>query len=82
MPQDIRPVRAEELPAWFEAFGTSFYIWQYDPHALAAARRDTMELERAIGAFEDGQIVGTFRTFATRSRCPVARASRSTRSRA
>lgn len=63
MPQTIRTIRPEELPAWFEAFGTAFYIWQYDPNLLAAARRDTIEIDRVVGAFDGNAIVGTFRTF-------------------
>ena len=63
MPQSIRTIRPDELAAWYEAFGTAFYIWIQDPEAIAAARRDTIELDRAVGAFDGDQIVGTFRTF-------------------
>jgi len=70
MPQTIRPIEAEELAAWFEAFGTAFYIWPTDPEAMAEFRRPTLDLERAIGAFEDDQIVGTFRTFPTQLTLP------------
>lgn len=71
VPQTIRPITREELPAWFEAFGTAFYIWAGDPHAMAAFRGDTMDLERAIGAFEDdGTIVGTYRSFGTKLTLP------------
>jgi predicted acetyltransferase len=71
MPETIRPITAEELPAWFEAFGTAFYIWGSDPHAKAAARRDTMDLGRALAALDaDGRIVGTYRSFTTRLTLP------------
>lgn len=71
MPPTIRPITREELPAWFEAFGTAFYIWASDPHAKAAFRGDTMDLDRALGAFEDdGSIVGTYRSFATQLTLP------------
>jgi predicted N-acetyltransferase YhbS len=64
MSQTIRSVLPDELPAWFEAFGSAFYFWPFDPHVLAALRRDTFDIERIVGAFEDdGAIVGTFRTF-------------------
>jgi predicted acetyltransferase len=63
MPTTIRPITAEELPAWFQAFGTAFYIWASDPHAAAESRRDHMDLTRALAAFEDGAIVGTYRSF-------------------
>ncbi len=71
MPQTIRPITREELPSWFEAFGTAFYIWASDPHAQAAFRGDVMDLQRCLGAFdEDGTIVGTYRSFATRLTVP------------
>jgi predicted acetyltransferase len=66
----IRAVRPDELPAWFEAFGTAFYIWASDPHASAEARRATMDLDRALAAFEGGAIVGTYRSFTTRLTVP------------
>jgi predicted acetyltransferase len=79
MPQTIRPVRDEELPAWFEAFSSAFYIWlTYDPASLAALRRETWELDRVIGAFDGDRVVGTFRTFGVqltvpgRARVPVS----------
>jgi predicted acetyltransferase len=70
MPPTIRPVRDDELTAWFAAFGSAFYIWSTDPEASAAARRPSMDLERTIGAFEDDAIVGTFRTFPTQLTLP------------
>jgi Predicted acetyltransferase involved in intracellular survival and related acetyltransferases len=70
MPETIRPITAEELPAWFEAFGTAFYMWQNDPHAVAASRREHIDLDRALGAFDNGTIVGTYRSFATRLTLP------------
>ena len=70
MPQTIRTIRPEELPAWFEAFGAAFYIWQSDPHLTAAARRDTIDIDRVVGAFDGDSIVGTFRTFASQLTLP------------
>jgi predicted acetyltransferase len=70
VPQTIRPISADELPAWFAASGTAFYIWANDPQAMAEARGPTMDLDRAIGAFEDDTIVGTFRSFSTRLTLP------------
>lgn len=63
MPQTIRPIKAEELVAWFEAFGTAFYIWPADPAVAAERRRPTIEYDRTIGAFDGDTIVGTLRTF-------------------
>ena len=73
MPQTIRPITADELVPWFEAFGTSFYIWSNDPQTLADFRRPTIDYDRTIGAFEGDAIVGTFRTFATQLTLPGGR---------
>lgn len=70
MPPTVRSITPEELPAWFEAFGTAFYIWASDPNAMAAHRRDAMDLDRTLGAFEAGQVVGTYRSFASRLTVP------------
>jgi predicted acetyltransferase len=70
MPQTIRPIKADELAAWFEAFGTAFYIWPTDPQAAAEFRRPTIDYDRTIGAFEGDAIVGTFRTFPTQLTLP------------
>ena len=70
MPQTIRPIRPEELPAWFEAFGSAFYIWPFDPDVLAGQRRDVFDPERMVGAFDGEAIVGTFRTFDSRLTLP------------
>ena len=70
MPLTIRPITPEELPTWFEAFGTAFYIWASDPHAMAEHRREGMDLDRTLGAFEDGLMVGTYRSFASRLTVP------------
>jgi predicted acetyltransferase len=70
MPTTIRPITADELPAWFEAFGTAFYIWASDPHAAAASRGPHMDLDRSLAAFEDDRIVGTYRSFPTRLTVP------------
>jgi len=70
MAPTIRTITADELPSWFEAFGTAFYIWASDPHAKAVARRETMDLDRTLAADDGGQIVGTYRSFATRLTVP------------
>jgi predicted acetyltransferase len=66
----LRPIRAEELEAWFASFATAFYIWPSDPAAKAESRRESIELDRAIGAFDGDTIVGTFRSFATQLTLP------------
>lgn len=70
MPLTIRPIEADELAAWFEAFGTAFYLWPTDPQAAAEFRRPTIDYERTIGAFDDDVIVGTFRSFPTQLTLP------------
>jgi predicted acetyltransferase len=71
---EIRPVRDDELAAWFGAFATAFYIWHNaEPRAMAEARRPMLDLDRAIGAFEGETIVGTFRTFASELTLPGGR---------
>ena len=70
MPQVIRPIRPDELVAWFEAFGTAFYIWPSDPQVAAEFRRPTLDLDRTLGAFEGDAIVGTFRSFPTQLTLP------------
>jgi len=77
----IRSITRDELPSWFEAFGTAFYIWATAPHAAAASRGDVMDLKRCLAAFDDDTIVGTYRSFPTRltlpggARIPVAAVS-------
>jgi len=70
VPLTIRTVRPEELPAWFEAFGSSFYMWLFDPHAQAAIRREHFDPDRIVGAFDGSAIVGTFRSFASQLTLP------------
>ena len=65
MPPTLRPIRPDELEAWFASFSTAFYIWAADPAGQAEARRASIDFERAIAAFEGDEIVGTFRTFPT-----------------
>jgi predicted acetyltransferase len=74
MPTTVRPVSDAELPAWFDAAGTVFFIWPWaDGESQAAFRRPHMDLDRTIGAFDDGTIVGTFRSFATELTLPGGR---------
>ena len=66
MPIDVRPVREAELPAWFEAASSVFFMWPWgEPQATADFRKAHMDLERTRAAFDGEQIVGTFRTFPT-----------------
>jgi predicted acetyltransferase len=66
VPIEIRAVTEAELPAWFEAAGSVFFMWPAgDPQAVADFRRPSMDLARTRGAFEDDAIVGTYRSFPT-----------------
>lgn len=70
MPVTIRPIEADELVAWFDSFASAFYLWPNDPEASAEFRRETFDLDRALGAFEDDAVVGTYRSFATQLTLP------------
>jgi predicted acetyltransferase len=71
VPIQVRPVTDAELPRWYEAASTAFFIWPSgDPEAVAAARRPHIQLDRTIGAFEDATIVGTYRSFPTQLTMP------------
>jgi predicted acetyltransferase len=70
MPDTIRPIRDDELARWYETFATAFYVWPSNPEAFAEFRRPTLDLERAIAAFDGDTIVGTFRTFPTELTLP------------
>src|SRR5262245_42688237 len=65
MPPTIRPVTREELPTWFETFGSALYIRASEPQAMAALRGPRMDLERPLGAFDGPRMVGTYRSFPT-----------------
>jgi predicted acetyltransferase len=70
VPAIVRPVTREELPAWFAAFGSAFYIWASDPQGMADFRGPRMDLERTLGAFDGETMVGTYRSFPTRLTVP------------
>lgn len=66
MPIEVRPVRDAELPAWFEAASSVFFMWPWgEPQATADFRRPHIDLDRTRAAFDGDAIVGTFRTFPT-----------------
>jgi len=66
----VRPITPDELVAWYEAFGTAFYVWPADAAAMAEFRRPTAEYDRMLGAFDGDTIVGTFRSFRTELTLP------------
>lgn len=69
MPFHVRPIRAEELRAYFSVMGTAF-LDQRDPDALAEEVAPLWDLSRAWAAFDAGRLVGTFRSWSTRLTVP------------
>jgi predicted acetyltransferase len=65
---EIRPISAEELPAFHGAMGVPFGF-DSKPEQLERFR-NTFELERLRAAFDGGQIVATFGAFSYRMAVP------------
>jgi predicted acetyltransferase len=73
MPVEIRTIEPGELLAWDAAVGAGFH--RPDPTAAEAAGRAAqfateLDLSRAHAAFDDGRIVGTFRSSPTELTVP------------
>ena len=66
---DVRPIRDEELSAFLDAMSTSF-LERPDVKKVADEVRPVWDLSRALSAFEDDRVVGTFRSWATELRVP------------
>jgi predicted acetyltransferase len=66
---DIRPVREDELPGYIESLSTGFLD---RPDVARAARElaSVWDLERSLGAWQDGRVCGTFRSFPTELTVP------------
>jgi predicted acetyltransferase len=69
MTPEIRPVRDDELPAYFDAMSTAF-LDRPDVEKLAAEVRPIWDLSRCWVARDDGRISGTFRSWATEVTVP------------
>ena len=69
---EIRSVREDELPAYFEAGSTSF-LDRPDVVAVAAEVAPNWDLSRTWAAFDDGRICGTYRSWATELTIPGGR---------
>ena len=69
MPTQVRPIRDDELTAYIDAISTGF-LDRPDVAGLAEEVRRHWDLSRALAAFEDGRIVGTFRSWAGRLTVP------------
>ena len=68
MSQEVRRVREEDLPSWFECLTTAF-LDRPDIAVMIPQIVPYWDLERVWGAF-DGQVVGTFRTWASELTVP------------
>ena len=66
---EIRSIREDELVAWSDTMLWSF-LSTVAPPAAADYRRETIDYKRSLGAFADGRVVGTFRSFATEMTLP------------
>ena len=56
MTLEIRPVRADELPAYFDSLSTTF-LDRPDVDKVADEVRGLWDLDRAIGAFDGAQVI-------------------------
>ena len=72
MPTQVRPIRDDELTAYIDAVSTGF-LDRPDVGGIAEEVRRHWDLSRAHAAFEDGRIVGTFRSWAGRLTVPGCR---------
>ncbi len=59
----IRPITADEVPAWCAAMQTGFLSGEGDVDA--EVRRPGLDLDRTLGAFDGGQVVATYRSYST-----------------
>ena len=69
MTVDVRPIHADELPAFVDAMSTAF-LDRPDTAAVAAAIVPLWDLSRAWAAFDGSRLVGTFRSWATELTLP------------
>lgn len=66
---EIRPIRDDEVPAFIDAVSTGF-LMRPDIDRVAETARRRWDLERTIGAFDDGRICATFRSWPTEVTVP------------
>ncbi len=69
MPIETRPIRDDELVGWVDAVSTGF-LDRPNIQGVADEVRKHWDLGRVVGAFDDGRIVGTFRSWAGRLTVP------------
>jgi predicted acetyltransferase len=77
VPIDIRPIHDDELPAWFDALSSGF-LDRPDIPKIVEEVRPHWDLGRVWGAFVDGRISGTFRSWATEMTVPGRRQVKAT----
>jgi predicted acetyltransferase len=66
---EVRRIRDEEIGAFIETMTTAF-MERPDVDKVAAEVRPLWDLERTWGAYEDGRMCGTFRSFASEITVP------------
>lgn len=69
MAVEIRPVRDDELPAYFEAITTAF-LDRPDVDKVAEEVRPLWRLDQTLAALDEGRICGSFRTWDTELTVP------------
>jgi predicted acetyltransferase len=72
MPIDVRPVRDDELPAYFDVVGTAF-LERFDIDRVAAEVRPFWDLSRVFVAVGGDRVVGTLRSWGTELTVPGGR---------
>jgi predicted acetyltransferase len=63
MSAEVRTIQKDDLPAWVEAMRVGFLNHAQEGEADLLA--EVIELDRTIGAFDGGRVVGTLRSFPT-----------------
>jgi predicted acetyltransferase len=69
----IRPVTPDEVLAWYQSLGATFFVWPLDPEASSTRPWVKLDLDRRLGAFDGDRIVGTYRTFGSELTLPGLR---------
>jgi predicted acetyltransferase len=66
---DIRRIREDELPAFIDTISTAF-LDRPDVERVATELRSMWDMDRTWGAFDEGRVCGTFRSWATEITVP------------
>ena len=69
MATEVRRVREDELPAFFDSLSTAF-LERPDVEKVAAELKPLWDLDRTWAAFDGTRVIGTFRSWATEVTVP------------